>query len=173
MAASLLVAYKWIFKVMNTESHNSSFCTKCLPGHRSALEAGLRLALRLLTLRCDDLTKCFPKGSRYPGKGQERAGTHPLGSCGSEIWFLITSLCTRGKSLLFARLYNWRWGAVLCLNSPWAIQFYLTLSLFLPPSPFSWTFEAFCNKFSFSPPWIHSVLLEITELSPSFRMPRW
>ena len=81
------------------------------------------------------LLSAFQKGSRYPGKGQERAGTHPLGSCGSEIWFLITSLCTRGKSLLFARLYNWRWGAVLCLNSPWAIQFYLTLSLFLffPP----------------------------------------
>lgn len=31
MAASLLVAYKWIFKVMNTESHNSSFCIFSFP----------------------------------------------------------------------------------------------------------------------------------------------
>lgn len=146
---------------------------KCLPGHRSTLEAGLRLALRLLTLRCDDLTKCFPKGSRYPGKGQERAGTHSLGSCRSEIWFLITSLCTRGKSLLFARLYNWRWGAVLCLNSPWAIQFYLTLPLFLTPPPhFHGLLRLSVTSLAF--PSLNSIcLLEITELNPSFRMPRW
>jgi hypothetical protein len=146
---------------------------KCLPGHRSTLEAGLRLALRLLTLRCDDLTKCFPKGSRYPGKGQERAGTHSLGSCRSEIWFLITSLCTRGKSLLFARLYNWRWGAVLCLNSPWAIQFYLTLPLFLTHPPhFHGLLRLSVTSLAF--PSLNSIcLLEITELNPSFRMPRW
>ena len=55
----------------------------CLPGHPSALEAGLWLALLLLTLRCeDDLTKCFSKGKQVPRERAGKGGHSPSG----ELW---------------------------------------------------------------------------------------